>query len=928
MNQTIVALDLETTGLSPQFDAIIEIGAVKFKGSRNEGEFHSLVNPGREIPPEITQLTGITNNMVANAPRIDKVLPQLVQFVGDAPVLGHNVRFDLGFVQKYNYLRNNAEIDTFDLASVLLPKMGRYSLGSLAVALKIPLPATHRALDDARVTAALFRLLAPLAEDLPLEILAEIVNQGRDVNWGGGWAFAQALQEKRRTSGTVGRGLPELFREVPLSGKPLQPSEVPQPLDIPALTQIFQANGALANHFGQYEYRPQQVEMMSAVAKAFSEQNHLFVEAGTGTGKSYAYLVPAIQWAVQNGERVVVSTNTITLQDQLIQKDLPNLATATGIPFQGALLKGRSNYVCPRRVQQLQRRKPSTADEMRLLAKLLVWLPKSEMGDRGEITLVTPGEQEAWRRLSAEDEACTTDRCSNQMEGLCPFFRARRQAERAHVIVVNHALLLADVASENRVLPEYHYLVIDEGHHLETATTDGLSFVGRQADFERRLKELGGANAGLLGQILSACVNAIPPAEFRTLSNEIEKTHDAINNALEYTDGFFVAVREFFDSQVKGNTTYGENLRLTAKQRELGEWSLVEVGWDNLKKMLAPLIEQLMKVAKGLSELYLFDIEDREDLQVGLTSAARHIDEFATQVHGLVSEPQADRIYWIDLSPDAKRLSLHSAPLAVGPLVEKHVWNTKKSVVVASATLTTAGSFEYIRKRLNAHHADQLAVGSPFDYKKSTLVFVVRDAPEPVDKYGHQIALEKGLVSLCRASNGRTVVLFTSHAQLKQTANAIRPPLEQAGIAVYDQSTGSSRTQLLERFKDGEPAVLLGTRSFWEGVDVPGDALSVLAIAKLPFDVPTDPIIAARSETFQNAFNEYAIPEAVLRFRQGFGRLIRTASDRGLVVIFDKRVVTKGYGKQFLGSLPDCTIFEGTLSQLPEATTRWLKARG
>jgi len=202
LNQTIVALDLETTGLSPQFDAIIEIGAVKFaiieigavkfKGSRNEGEFHSLVNPGREIPPEITQLTGITNNMVANAPRIDKVLPQLVQFVGDAPVLGHNVRFDLGFVQKYNYLRNNAEIDTFDLASVLLPKMGRYSLGSLAVALKIPLPATHRALDDARVTAALFRLLAPLAEDLPLEILAEIVNQGRDVNWGGGWAFAQA----------------------------------------------------------------------------------------------------------------------------------------------------------------------------------------------------------------------------------------------------------------------------------------------------------------------------------------------------------------------------------------------------------------------------------------------------------------------------------------------------------------------------------------------------------------------------------------------------------------------------------------------------------------------------------------------------------------------------------------------------------------
>jgi DNA polymerase-3 subunit epsilon/ATP-dependent DNA helicase DinG len=247
---------------------------------------------------------------------------------------------------------------------------------------------------------------------------------------------------------------------------------------------------------------------------------------------------------------------------------------------------------------------------------------------------------------------------------------------------------------------------------------------------------------------------------------------------------------------------------------------------------------------------------------------------------------------------------------------------------MASATLTTAGEFDYIKGRLNAREADELAVGSPFNYETSTLLYLVNDIPEPVDKHGYQKGVERGLIELCKATRGRALVLFTSYAQLKQTAQAIRDPLARAGIEVYDQADGRSRTMLLDSFRASSGGVLLGTKSFWEGVDVPGQALSALVIVKLPFDVPTDPVIAARSETFENPFNEYTLPEAILKFRQGFGRLIRTKSDRGVVAVFDRRVLTKQYGKQFIDSLPPCTRRVAPLAQLAKEAAKWIDGGG
>jgi DNA polymerase-3 subunit epsilon/ATP-dependent DNA helicase DinG len=320
-----------------------------------------------------------------------------------------------------------------------------------------------------------------------------------------------------------------------------------------------------------------------------------------------------------------------------------------------------------------------------------------------------------------------------------------------------------------------------------------------------------------------------------------------------------------------------------------------------------------------------FDILDAEELQAQIPGAARRLGEARDQLHRMITEPSDDFIYWLESNPGRDHLSLHAAPLHVGPLVEEHLFHKKESVVLTSATLRTNSTFDFLRERLNAWEADELAVGSPFDYENSTLVYLINDIPEPRHR-GYQRAVEQGMAALFRATEGRALALFTSYSQLRATLRAIRAPLAQAGITVQAQGQGTSRAQLLENFRTGEQRVLLGTRSFWEGVDVPGEPLSCLAIAKLPFSVPSDPIFAARSETFEQPFFEYAVPETILRFLQGFGRLIRTRTDRGVVAVFDKRLLTKTYGPLFVDSLPNPTVRRGSLALLPEAAAEWLSS--
>jgi ATP-dependent DNA helicase DinG len=301
--------------------------------------------------------------------------------------------------------------------------------------------------------------------------------------------------------------------------------------------------------------------------------------------------------------------------------------------------------------------------------------------------------------------------------------------------------------------------------------------------------------------------------------------------------------------------------------------------------------------------------------------------EIHAELKAFVTAPDANRIYWINNNPSVEWFSLQVAPLHVGPMMEQYIWNAKESVILTSATLRSAGDFAYLRDRLHANEAKELALDSPFNYKDSTLIFIPDDVPEP-NQHGYQRAVEKGIIELAATLGGRVLALFTSYAQLRETAANISPRLALGNIAVYDQATGGPREALLDSFKSTEKAVMLGTRSFWEGVDIPGDDLVALVIVRLPFAVPNDPIFSARSATYSNAFNEYAVPDAMLRFRQGFGRLIRSRTDRGIVAIFDSRIVSKSYGLKFLESLPDATIRYGKLADIGNAADTWLNNKG
>ena len=666
--------------------------------------------------------------------------------------------------------------------------------------------------------------------------------------------------------------------------------------------------------------------MLRAVTQALSEGRHLMVEAGTGTGKSMAYLVPAALWALQNNARVTISTNTINLQEQLIQKDIPDLCQALGLDLRAAVLKGRSNYLCPRRFEYLRRRGPSDADEMRILGKVLVWLQDTQSGDRGELNLNGPIEREIWGHICAEDEGCTTENCVKRTGGICPFYRARHTAQSAHLLVVNHALLLADVATGNRVLPEYDYLIVDEAHHLEEATTNALSFRATREDIERLLRELGGPGSGALGWLLSTVHGILSPTDYAMLDHLVARAADLAFQFEHLSRQFFEAIGQFLFEQREGRPVgpYTHQERILPATRTQPSWADVETTWDEAHRLLKPLIEILVQSIQALSELADSLPEEGDDLFSTLSDLYRRLSEMNDNLNAMVFEPAPDRIYWSETHPNGRQFSLNSAPLHIGPMMEKVLWHEKSSVILTSATLTAAGEFDYLRGRLFADEADELALGSPFDYESAALVYVVNDIPEPSDRSGHQRAVEKGLIELCKAAGGRTLALFTSYDQLRRTSQFIGPVLAKHDIYVYEQGEGASPQALLDTFRSSERAVLLGTRAFWEGVDVPGEALSVLAIIKLPFDVPSDPIVAARAETFEDPFYEYSLPEAILRFRQGFGRLIRTQSYRGVVVIFDRRVLTKKYGQVFLDSLPPCTMKSGPLSELPRVTAKWL----
>ena len=942
MPPVYVALDLETTGLSPEHDAIIEIGAVRFRADRVLDTWSTLVNPRRPIPLKVQYLTGISQADVETAPPLTAALASLRGFVGEHAVVGHNISFDLAFLSRHGVLTQNPPLDTFELASILLPEAARYSLGALADRLGISLPTRHRALEDATATKDLFLALLERALEMDLEVLQEINRMAARSDWPLRHLFRDIERERARTAaagtireqllekGVLDRAAMGLVLARRAQEPPLRARGETVRIDPDALAALLEPGGPFATSFPGYEHRPQQVEMLRAVGRAFNEGGLLLVEAGTGTGKSLAYLLPAVEYAVRNGRHVVVSTNTINLQDQLYLKDIPDLQRILDRPFRAALLKGRSNYLCLRRLALFRKSERLNTTQVRVLAKVLAWLPVTTTGDQAELTLLN-NEAEVWAQLGAEADNCLGERCPHRHGGTCFLARARARAEAAHVIIVNHALLLSDVTLEGRLLPEFRHLIVDEAHHLEDRATESLGYSVDQRHLDYLLNGLsmrlaGDRRGGILSELPTGLRHGkLAPTVLQQVLALVEPLHGQVDRLRQGVSLFFEALDTFAHDQLegKGESDYDIQLRLTASLRAQPSWSNVEMRWDEASQVMKKLVHDLRRLTAAYSELAEADIADYDEMLQGLQSRLQRAATAYDQLEAFVMKPASDQIYWITLSNRDGTLTLQTAPLEVGPLLRKGLFERMETAALTSATLRTGGRFDYIRSRLGLDWADELAVGSPFDYRTSTLIYLPTDIPEPGQSY-YQRAVEQTLVELCRATKGRTLALFTSYTQLRATHRAISPALEQDGIVVYGQGIDGSRRQLLESFRTTPRAVLLGTRSFWEGIDVVGEALSCLVIARLPFSVPSDPITAARCETFDDPFNQYQVPETVLRFRQGFGRLIRRQDDRGVVVVLDRRLQTKAYGQVFLASLPDCTVQRGPLRDLPATAARWI----
>ena len=921
--RTYVALDLETTGLDPDRDAIIEVGATRFDLEGNEETFRTFCDPQRSIPYRVQRLTGISETDVEGAPLFADVANELLSFIGNAPLIGQNIAFDLGFLSRAQLRPPGHSYDTQDLATLLLPDLIERSLVGIATHLGIEFTGAHRALADAEAARFVFVALREKLALLPATLLAEAARVAAVTDWPLRYLLQELLDDLPPLAAADAPALMhDAVRPPKKYGATLQSTGGERtPIegdDIErALTQS--ARSVIEG----FEERGEQVAMARAVTGALNAGGQLLIEAGTGIGKSLAYLLPAARHALANNERVVVSTNTINLQEQLLSQDVPKVRQLLpeGSELRAAQLKGRRNYLCLLRWSNLRRSTNLTPDEATLLVRLLLWLPNTDTGDRSELRL-SKGEDAVWGRLSAQNEACLSTPCAYVKDGSCFLLRARKRAESAHVLLVNHALLLSDVVVGGGVIPDYRHVVIDEAHHLEGEATDQFGFKTSEDDISALLDRIATRNGGLVGSARNALRGAAAQqsgaGDLLDIAAEAEK---AVAHTRELLPEFFLRLDGFVRQQSGVTGDYEGRLRLSRAMRVQPDWSDIEMTWENVGAAFAQVLSALDLLAgrlRGVGGLLEQDTLAAEASELYQTLALTRLG-----VSEIILRDDSNTISWLTQQRNGGGIGLWSAPLRVAELLQERLFAQKDTSVLTSATLTVEHEFGYVRQALGLDDAEDLRLGSPFDYAASTTVLLPRDMPDP-NEAGYMAALQQTLVELARASGGRALVLFTSHSSLRAAHAGIKKQLEEEQILVLGQNVDGSPKQLVQALKQHPRTMLLGAASFWEGIDVVGDALSLLVIARLPFSVPDDPIFQARSELFEDSFGDYSLPQAVLRFKQGFGRLIRRKTDRGALVVLDGRIHTKQYGQSFLRSLPPCTVQRVPVRQMPGLVSQWL----
>ncbi|WP_029267909.1 ATP-dependent DNA helicase DinG [Virgibacillus alimentarius] len=928
-----VIIDLETTGHSPtENDKIIEVGMVIVDNDTIVDDYSTLFNPNKKIPPFISNLTGIRNEDVQNAPTFKEKAKKMIELCGNHYLIAHNVPFDLSFLntELSNHGLNkltNPVLDTVELARILYPQAPSYKLGQLAEYLGIFHESPHRALSDAYVTAKLFLKLKEKLNALPYETVTHLINLEKMLK-SDLYALLEQRQQALAFSTTETKNI-ESFRG--LAFKQIQNSkEKSLNLDMSFgdyLDSIYEWNGSMQKQMKNFEKRDGQREMSEDIFDAFQSHKHGLIEAETGTGKSLAYLITAIYEALRSNKRLVISTYTTQLQTQLLDEEIPLLQKLISLPFQAALLKGKHHYLSLEKFEhELTSSEQDNYGITLTKAMILVWITETETGDIDEIHLPSNG-YFFYKKIASDTES--------YVDPTSPWFsksyyqKARNKAQQANIIITNHALLCTDIFNDYQFLPSYDKAIIDEAHHFEDIVSRHYGLQLDYSNMQYNLNQIGTTDDGKwLNRIVEKC--ALGP---NALS--LEKWNEIFLRTKYEVDDLFRTLFQYVMDQKVNKKSVSDIGRIQYKIEEDQEaskaWQLIKEMANRLSFLLRDLIHILSFLDQQMDKQEVFDKYDKEDLKRHL----QHLQNFIDHLESFfLLNASATHVKWVEMERHSfnNAIYLYSEPTEVAALLAQDFFDKKESIILTSATLTMRNSFSFIVNRLGLDSEKLITnkIISPFDYTNQVQLMVPNDFPDI--KHGNLgdfiYSTCEAILSLAEITKGRMLVLFTSYNMLKRSYSLLREIMDLNQYVLIAQGISSgSRTRLKKNFQTFDKAILLGTSSFWEGVDIPGEDLSCLMIVRLPFQPPDHPVYEARANHIKkerkNAFFELALPNAVIRFKQGFGRLIRSKKDRGIVFVCDARIMKARYGKFFIESIPNVPVSFQPTYELMNKADEW-----
>ena len=904
---SIVVCDTETTGLSPRSDALIEIAAVRLDDGIVAGEFHTFVDPQRRIPEDIVELTGITNADVAGAPSAEQAVAAFARFAGEGALVAHNARFDAGFVMAHAApgQLEGPWVDTLALAQIVLPRLKSHRLHDLSAAFELAEP-THRALADVCALAGVWRVLMEAVRTLPAGLAGAIATLAPGCEWPLRRVFACAAEERPDATFSLTR-LRNACAGPTMAAAREDADAVPLEFDSDAtIEQAFGKDGIVAGMYAGYEPREAQVAMALDVQAALRDGGVHALEAGTGVGKSMAYLVPLALAARRNHITVGVATKTNALTDQLVYHELPRLAaTLDGLRY--VTLKGYEHYPCLRKLANALADANAQLDgqELTALAALLVFVSQTPWGDMDALNVHWPGSLRT--RLCASSHDCLKHRCSFYPK-LCYLHGARCQAAAADIVVTNHALLFRDSAIGGGILPPIRHWVVDEAHAAEAEARKQLSSTMSAAELSRVLERLENTRSGLVATIRAKAASVEGGSMLYGVTASIDEQVGAIT---ALATSFFSYVKELAGTAEDADASYNSvELWVGPQLRASGAWASVERAGRSLVEKLSSLEKRLDDLMSMLEQFEGAFAAQSAEL-VGLSCSLQEMLGALT----LVLDGQDDTRFGsvtLDRRPERMAEALTASTLDIGAELAESFYPNMKSVVFTSATLATGSGEQAFAHFEHAVGLDVLekertaatALASGYDFDGHMSVLAAADMPAPGEP-GYRDALAELLFGVHVALGGSVLTLFTNRREMEALYRLLKPELSAVGIELSAQLRSTSAAVLRERFCANRTLSLFALRSFWEGFDAPGETLRCVVIPRLPFAKPTDPLSREREHREgRRAWGAYTLPESVIDLKQAAGRLIRSSTDEGWLVLADARVVTRRYGKVFLRAMP------------------------